>query len=103
MMIHGLDDGGGVGWQEEEDDGLEGALDFGMGSAIFQDEGLLLLLSGEDLVLLVRTGIEEDASHPGLLVGVKLHWQLMDVDPLLAEGVQLPGGGDDQGLQLAVA
>ena len=96
-LVHGLGTGGGVGWQEDELDGLEGAVDAGIGYAVVQDEGHLPLLFGEDLVL-----IEEVARHPGLFVGLKLHYQLMDHDHLLAEGVQVTAVVDDQ-LQLVGA
>ena len=102
-LVHWLSDEGGVGWQENQIDGLEGAADVGMGSAVVQDEGHLPLLSGEDPALLVKPGAEEVASHPGLLAGVELHWQLMDIDPLLANGVWLLVMVDDQGLQLVGA
>ena len=95
-----MGDGGGVGWQEDELDGLEGAVDDGI--AVVQDEDLLPLQSVEDLVLLVKPGAEEVASHPGLLVGVKLHWRLMDFDHLLAENVRLPAVVDDHGFSLWV-
>ena len=72
-LVYGMGDGGGVGWQEDELDGLNSAVDVGMGSAVVQDEGHLALLSGEDPVLLVKPVAEEVASHPGLLVGMKLH------------------------------
>ena len=73
-----------------------------MGSAVVQDEGHLPVLSGEDPVLLVKPGAEEIASHSGLLFGMELHWQLMDVDSRLAEDVWLPAVVD-QGLQLVGA
>ena len=68
-MVHGLGDGGGVGWQEHKLGGLEVAVDIGMGSAAVQDEGHLSLLSGEDSVLLVKPCAEEEVTrHPGLRV-----------------------------------
>ena len=53
-----------------------------MGSGVVQDED-------EDPVQHVNPGAEEVVSHSGILVGVKLHWQLMDVDLLLAEDVRI--------------
>ena len=102
-LVHGLGDGRGVWWQEDRFDGLEGAVDARMGSAIVQDEGHLPLLSCDVAVLFVKPGAEEVTNHPGLLVGVALYWQLMDVDPLLAEDVWLPAAVGDQGLQLVGA
>ena len=58
-------------------------------SAVVQDEDHLPVLSGEDPVLLMNPGAKNFASRPGLRLGMKLHWQLMDVDPLLAEDVWL--------------
>ena len=54
--------------------GLQGAVDVGMCSAVVQDEGHHPLLLCEDLVLLVKSGAEEVASHPGLPFGVERHW-----------------------------
>ena len=54
------------------------------------------LLSDEDPVLLVNTSAKEDTSHLGIPADVKFHWQLMDIDPLLARYVQLPAVVDDQ-------
>ena len=99
-LVHGLGNGGGVRWKKEELDGLQLAVDIGMDSAVVQDKGHLPLLLVEDPVLLVKPVAKEVASDPGLLVCMELHWQLMDVDPLLAEDLWLPVVVDDQGLQL---
>ena len=89
-MIHGLGDGCGVGWQENDLDGLEGAVDVGIGSGVIEDEGDLPLHLAKDPVLLVKPGAEDIASHPGSPVCMEVHWQLMHVDPHLAEDVWFP-------------
>ena len=62
-LVHELDDGGGVGWQQDELDGLKGAAGIGMGSAVVQDKGHFPVLSGENHVLLVKPSIEDVARH----------------------------------------
>ena len=95
-------DGCGDWWQEDQLDRLKDAVDGEMGSAIVQDKGHFTLQSGEDPALLVKPGAEEVA-HPGLLVGMEFHWQLMDIEPLLAEDVWFPAVFDDQTLHLVGA
>ena len=77
-LVHGLGEGGDVGRQQNEIDGLKDATDVGMVSAVVQEEGHLPLLPGEDLVQLVQPGAEDVASHRGLLAWV-------DGSPLAAE------------------